>query len=585
MAVLYMSETCSTHALPQRHADFSCLVEALDYAARGQTGMNFYDRRCQLTAVLSYRALRQRAIDAALKLLGIGLKRGDRVALIADTTPGFVEIFFACQYAGLIPVPLPIPVGVGQHQSYVQKLRELLSSCEPSAVLGGEEWLPVVREAIDANTQKFIGTADTLEALQPAEVELVRPQPDDIAYLQYTSGSTRFPRGVVVTQRSAMANLRAISLDGIKLKAGDRCVSWLPFYHDMGLVGFVLTPMATQLSVDYLRTQDFAMRPRQWLNLMSRNRGSVSVAPPFGYDLCVRRCSQSDVADLDLSRWRVAGVGAEPISITTLERFAEHFAAAGFDAKAFLPCYGLAESTLAVSFAPHAVGGQVDTVDRDVLERQGKAVAPGPDSRAISSYVNCGGAMPGHQIEVRDEEDNVLPDRSVGRILISGPSLMRGYFKDAESSERLRTTQWLDTGDLGYLLDGNLYVTGRKKDLIIIRGRNIWPQDIELVAENEPDVRPGDAIAFIVQNDGEPEVVMQIQCRTVAEDRREQLVRELTAKIHSEFGLSPSIHLVPPHSIPRTSSGKPARAEARKRFLKQTETATTVDMPQAVGAV
>jgi fatty-acyl-CoA synthase len=583
MAVLYMSETCSTHALPQRLADFTCLVEALDYAARGQTGMNFYDRRCQLTAALPYRALKLRAVSAAQKLLGLGLRKGDRVALIADTTPGFVETFFACQYAGLIPVPLPIPVGVGQHRSYVQKLRELLASCDPSAVLGGAEWLPVVREAIDEKTQKFIGTADTLETLPSANVELVRPDPDDIAYLQYTSGSTRFPRGVVVTQRSAMANLKAISRDGIKLKAGDRCVSWLPFYHDMGLVGFVLTPVATQLSVDYLRTQDFAMRPRQWLNLLSRNRGSVSVAPPFGYDLCARRCSESDIAGLDLSRWRVAGVGAEPISISTLERFSEHFAAAGFNANAFLPCYGLAESTLAVSFAPHDVGGQVDRVDRDVLELQGKAVVPGPDSKAVSTYVNCGAAMPGHQIEVRDEQDRPLPDRCVGRIVISGPSLMRGYFRDAESTEQLSKTQWLDTGDLGYLLDGNLFVTGRKKDLIIIRGRNIWPQDIELVAEDEPEIRPGDAIAFIVQNDGEPEVVMQIQCRTLAEDRREQLVRELTAKIHSEFGLSPSIHLVPPHSIPRTSSGKPARAEARKRFLSQAS--QVVDMPQAVGAV
>jgi fatty-acyl-CoA synthase len=569
MAVLYLSETSSGHSLAQRLADFSSLADALDYAALGQTGMNFYDRRCHLTAVMEYRLLKRRAVAAAKRLLSLGLVKGDRVALIADTTPGFVEIFFACQYAGLVPVPLPIPMGVGHHQSYVEKLRGLLASCSPSAVIGGEEWLSFVNEAIDATTQKFVGTAEQLEVLPLVEVELAPPQPDDIAYLQYTSGSTRFPRGVVVTQRSVMANLRGISLDGIRLRPKDRCISWLPYYHDMGLVGFVLTPVATQLSVDYLQTQDFAMRPKQWLNLMSRNRGTVSVAPPFGYDLCVRRCSPTEVESLDLSRWRVAGVGAEPIAMATLNRFAEHFAPAGFKASAFMPCYGLAENTLAVSFAAPDSGGQTDRVDRDILELEGKAVTANEYSTAISNFVNCGAPLPGHELHILDEAGHSLPERSVGRIVISGPSLMKGYFQDAESTRQLAETQQLDTGDLGYLFDGNLYVTGRKKDLIIIRGRNIWPQDIELVAETEADVRPGDAIVFIVQKDGEPAVVMQVQCRLHDEEKRERLLHTLFAKIHSEFGLSPTIDLVPPHSIPRTSSGKPARAEARKRFLSQ----------------
>ncbi|WP_225776319.1 fatty acyl-AMP ligase [Pseudomonas sp. Marseille-Q5115] len=569
MAVLYLSETSAEHSLKQRLADFSSLADALDYAALGQTGMNFYDRRCHLTAVMEYSALRMRAISAAKRLLGLGLAKGDRVALIADTTPKFVEIFFACQYAGLVPVPLPIPMGVGHHQSYVEKLRGLLASCSPSAVLGSEEWLSFVREAIDPATQAFIGTAEQLEVLPVADVELARPQPDDIAYLQYTSGSTRFPRGVVVTQRSVMANLHGISLAGIRLRPGDRCISWLPFYHDMGLVGFVLTPVATQLSVDYLQTQDFAMRPKQWLNLMSRNWGTVSVAPPFGYDLCVRRCSSTEVQNLDLSHWRVAGVGAEPIAMTTLDRFAEHFAPAGFKASAFMPCYGLAENTLAVSFAAPDLGGQTDRVDRDILELESRAIPATERSTAISTFVNCGGPLPGHQVQVLDEAGNPLPERSVGRIVISGPSLMQGYFHDPESTRQLAETQQLDTGDLGYLLNGNLYVTGRKKDLIIIRGRNIWPQDIELVAETEADVRPGDVIVFIVDKDGEPAVVMQVQCRILSLDKRERLVHTLFSKIHSEFGVSPTIDLVPPHSIPRTSSGKPARAEARKRFLSQ----------------
>ncbi|WP_449104064.1 fatty acyl-AMP ligase [Pseudomonas veronii] len=569
MTVLYLSETRSGHSLAQRLADFSSLADALDYAALGQTGMNYYDRRCHLTAVVEYSLLKRRAVCAAKRLLGLGLVKGDRIALIADTTPGFVEIFFACQYAGLIPVPLPIPMGVGHHQSYVEKLRGLLASCSPSAVLGGEEWLSFVHEAIDPATQVFIGSAEQLEVLPLVEVELIRPQPDNIAYIQYTSGSTRFPRGVVVTQRSVMANLHGISLDGIRLRPSDRCISWLPFYHDMGLVGFVLTPVATQLSVDYLQTQDFAMRPKQWLHLISRNCGTVSVAPPFGYDLCVRRCSSTEVQNLDLSRWRVAGVGAEPIAMATLNRFAEHFAGAGFKASAFMPCYGLAENTLAVSFAAPNLGGQTDCVDRNILELESRAVTATERSTAVSTFVNCGRPLPGHQLQVLDDAGNPLPERSVGRIVISGASLMQGYFQDAESTRQLAETRQLDTGDLGYLFNGNLYVTGRKKDIIIIRGRNIWPQDIELVAETEADVRPGDAIVFIVDEDDEPAVVMQVQCRILSPEKRQRLAHTLFSKIRSEFGVSPTIDLVPPHSIPRTSSGKPARAEARRRFLSQ----------------
>lgn len=565
MAVLYMSETSSNHSIPMRHANFESLVEALDYAATGQTGMNFYDRRSQLVSSFEYRMLKRRALMGARRLLGLGLVRGDRVALIADTNATFVEVFFACQYAGLIPVPLPIPMGVGQHSSYVDKLRGLLNSCSPAAVCGGEEWLPLVREAAaDLPPMPLLSGAD-IDALPEAEVELQAPGADDVAYLQYTSGSTRFPRGVVITQRAVMANLQVISRDGIKLRQGDRCVSWLPFYHDMGLVGFVLTPVATQLSVDYLRTQDFAMRPLQWLKLISRNRGTVSVAPPFGYNLCLRRCSDKDLAELDLRSWRVAGVGAEPVPFEALTQFAERFAATGFATGTFMPCFGLAESTLAVSFADATKGLRADVIDRDVLEHDGKAVPPTPHTRAISTFVNCGAALPGHRLEIRNAQGEVLGEREVGQIFIAGPSLMSGYFRDPDS--QLQASQWLDTGDLGYLFEGDLHVTGRKKDLIIIRGRNIWPQDIEHVAEGEPDVRPGDAIAFVTARGDEPVVVMQIQCRVASPASREHMVRSLSGRIQSEFGVSVDIQLVPPQSIPRTSSGKPARAEAKRRYL------------------
>lgn len=568
MAKLSMSETSSTHSLPMRYADFPTLVEALDYAAQGSTGMNFYDRRNQLVAVLEYRTLKQRAVAGARRLLSLNLNKGDRVALIAETSAGFVEAFFACQYAGLVAVPLAIPMGVGQRDSYTIKLQGLINSCKPSAIISSEEWVPLISSATLDTPPTHILSNEDFNALPELDVELQAASPDDIAYLQYTSGSTRFPRGVIITQRAAMANLHAISHDGIKLRAGDRCVSWLPFYHDMGLVGFLLTPVATQLSVDYLRTQDFAMRPMQWLKLIAKNRGTVSVAPPFGYDLCLRYSHNKELTGLDLSSWRVAGVGAEPIPAELLNQFGEHFSHLNFDSKALMPCYGLAENTLAVSFYDEAAGAPINAVDRDILEYEGKAVAPGKKTRATSTFVNCGKALPGHRIEIRSETGQPLPERQVGRIFISGPSLMNGYFRDDASQQKIQATGWMDTGDLGYLLDGYLYVTGRKKDLIIIRGRNIWPQDIEYVAESEPEIRSGDAIAFVTEEHGDgARIILQIQCRVSAEERREQIVHTLSGRIQSEFGIAVDIELLPPHSIPRTSSGKPARAEAKKRWL------------------
>jgi fatty-acyl-CoA synthase len=547
-----------------RYADFPTLVEALDYAAQGSAGMNFYDRRNQLEAVLEYRDLQSKAIAGARRLLSLNLNKGDRVAIIAETSVGFVEAFFSCQYAGLVAVPLAIPMGVGQRDSYTAKLQGLLASCKPAAIISSNEWLSLINVVnIDSPTIHILSNED-VNALPEMDIELQLPSPDDIAYLQYTSGSTRFPRGVIITHREVMANLRAISHDGIKLRDGDRCISWLPFYHDMGLVGFLLTPMATQLSVDYLSTQDFAMRPMQWLKLISKNRCTVSVAPPFGYNLCLRRVNDKDLAELDLSCWRVAGVGAEPISAEQLNQFGECFSKAHFDSKAFMPCYGLAENALAVSFGEEAIGTQINEVDRDILENQGRAVAPTKGTRAVSTFVNCGKALPGHLIEIRNEVGMPLPEQEIGHIYISGPSLMSGYFQDLASQRDIKSTGWMDTGDLGYLLNGYLYVTGRIKDLIIIRGRNIWPQDIEYIAEQEPEIHSGDAIAFVTSQE---QIILQIQCRVGSEQRRAQIVHSLTARIQSEFGVSADIELLPPHSIPRTSLGKPARAEAKKRYL------------------
>ena len=313
--------TPTLHNLPFRPADFTSLAGALDYAAQGDTGANFYTGRGELYEVLPYSRLRKESIALARKLLGMGLQKGDRVALVAETTPHFLRFFFACQYAGLVPVSLPASVNLGGHSVYVTQLRGLLESSQAAVAMAPAGYLSFLSDAGEGLGLKLIGDPETFDALSEPDVEFEPVQPEDIAYIQYTSGSTRFPRGVMIEQRAVMSNLAGIIRHGVKMGSGDRCFSWLPFYHDMGLVGLVLVPVASQVSVDYLDTREFAMRPRQWLNLMTKTKATISFGPPFGYELCTRRLRPGEASKYDLSNWRVAGVGAEMIRSETLTRF------------------------------------------------------------------------------------------------------------------------------------------------------------------------------------------------------------------------------------------------------------------------
>jgi fatty-acyl-CoA synthase len=558
-----------------RQGDFGSLAEALDYAARGDTGYNFYDGRGRHSSSLTYRDLRREARDMALRLLSLELERGARVAIIADTGPEFVRAFYACQYAGLTPVPLPVPTGLGGHQAYVEQLHGLLESCEADVALASDDWLALLAEAAGDHDYAFLGSPKALNAL-PEQKAVLRPLEDDeVAYLQYTSGSTRFPRGVMVTGRQIMANLSAIIRDGVKITHADRCVSWLPFYHDMGLVGLLLTPMAAQVSVDFLGTRDFAMRPRLWLKLMSENRGTISFGPPFGYELVTRRLRPGDAAGYDLSAWRVSGVGAETIRPGILNRFAHVLSPAGFSGDSFLACYGMAECGLAISFAPLDGGLESDRVDRHFLAAQDVAMPVegelNPDSfTEVSEFVDCGTALPGYQIEVRDETGNVLPERHNGALFIKGPSVMKGYFGDPKhTAEVLSEDGWLATGDLGYRRGNSIILTGREKDMIIVRGRNIWPQDLEYIAEQRPEVRSGDAVAFAIESlRGEDQAVLLLQSRERDDDKRDALKERVRARVSQELLIDCLVELVPAHTLPRTSSGKLSRSRARKEYLE-----------------
>jgi fatty-acyl-CoA synthase len=570
-----MVATPSKNKLPLRSADFSNLAEALDYAAEGDTGCNFYTGSGELYTVLPYRELRQQAMALARRLRGLGLQRGARVALIAETHPDFLRFFFACQYVGLVPVPLPVSINLGSHKAYVRQLRELLISCKASIAIAPTGFVPFAQEAAEDLGLAFLGDVPTfMESFPDREGDLCPLQPGEIAYLQYTSGSTRFPRGVMITQQAVLSNLAGIIKHGVKIRPGDRCVSWLPYYHDMGLVGLILVPVASQMSVDYLGTREFAMRPRQWLALMTRNQATISFSPPFGYELCARRLRPDEMSKFDLSRWRVAGVGAETIRSESLLRFAKMLAPSGFDEKAFLACYGMAECSLAVSFAPLDQGLAVDCVDSDYLSDSQKAMVVSPDgedTRRISKFVNCGDPLPGYQVALLDNQGNPLPERHIGTIFVQGPSVMSGYFEDpAETQRTLSADGWLDTGDVGYRVGESLFITGRQKDLIIINGRNIWPQDLEYIAEQQPEVRPGDALAFAVPSpSGEDATILVVQCRQTDTSKRADLVDRLQKLIREELAIECFIELVPLHTLPRTSSGKLSRSKARQNFIEK----------------
>jgi fatty-acyl-CoA synthase len=527
--------------------------------------------------VLPYATLREESRILARRLSGLGLERGARVALVAETHPDFLRFFFACQYAGFVPTPLPASIHLGSHKAYVAQLRSFLVNCRAAIAMAPDEFAPFLTEAAQGLNLRFAGSRDAYAELPEQKVELRPLETAEVAYLQYTSGSTRFPRGVAITQRAVMSNLEGITKHGLKIRPGDRSVSWLPFYHDMGLVGFVLGPVACQASVDYLRTQDFAMRPRRWLELMTRSGATVSFSPPFGYELCVRRLRPGEAESFDLSAWRVAGVGAEPIRPKTLAQFAEALAPSGFDERSFLACYGMAECSLAVSFPPLGEGLTVDCVDGDHLSECQVAKPVGGVSaegtERTNTFVNCGQPLPGHEVAVRDEKGQELPDRRCGTLFVRGPSVMSGYFGDLKATrETLSPDGWLNTGDIGYRVGDSIVITGRQKDLIIINGRNIWPQDLEYLAEQQPEVRTGDASAFSVSGAGGEDVaVMVVQCRESDVARRASLVERLQGLVREELGIDCFVDLVPPHTLPRTSSGKPSRSGARKEFLKRVE--------------
>ena len=559
--------TPNDDAQPRRYADFATFCDAIDYAAQGERGLNFHDPRGQLSLVYPYSQLRVDALLAARRLVAHGVTPGDRVALVAETGPEFAALFCGAVYAGAWPVPLPLPTSFGGKDNYIDQLAVQLTSSDPKMLVYPGEIAEMAGAAAARHGCPGLSWAE-FDAAPPSDAALPPADPDAICYLQYSSGSTRFPHGVAVTHRALLANLAGHS-HGMEIDTGDRCVSWLPWYHDMGLVGCFLSPIANQVSVDYLRTEDFARRPLAWLDLISRNPGTtLSYSPTFGYDICARRISsQTNVADrFDLSRWRVAGNGADMIRPDVMQGFVDAFAGAGFKASAFLPSYGLAEATLAVTIMPPGEGIRVELVEEERLSGSPRDLSRPARYRAI---VNCGLPVRGMGVEIRGENGAAIAHHHIGKVWCRGSSVMHSYFRDPESTEACMVDGWLDTGDMGYLnAEGYLFIVGRAKDMIIINGKNHWPQDIEWAVEQLPGFHQGDIAAFSVETEnGEEAPAVLVHCRVTDPEERVRLRDQIRDKVRSITGMNCVVELVPPRTLPRTSSGKLSRAKAKKLYL------------------
>ena len=555
--------------------DYPNLVAALD-AGKGLTtkGYTFLDRD-QDGKFYSFDKLREEAMRRAAHFRHYGLKKGDRLAMVVPDGEDFVPTFLAAVWAGIVPVPLYPPLSMGKLDAYIDTLVAIMGKAKPTYLVTNEKVQAVIWSAI-SKVPSLKGVITTEELLTPAPAgasgEKADVSDEDLCFLQFTSGSTSTQKGVAVTHASLRANAWAIMRDGLQTDTDvDVGVSWLPLYHDMGLIGFVIAPMFHRVSVHFIPTLTFVRNATIWLRTIHRVRGTISFAPNFAYALTVKRAKPDQIASLDLSSMRHFGCGAEPINSVTMRSFLETFSKSGLKPSALLPCYGMAEATLAISFIDVDEELSTDIIDSDAYQQDRKA-EPAPQEKLknglAQEFVNCGKAFPRHEVGIFDDAGKRLSDRRVGEIWVRGPSICKGYYEDPEATERTFGNGWLKTGDYGYLVNGNVFITGRKKDIIIINGRNYDPQRMEWIVDELPEVRKGSTVALSRPGAGSEELVIVLESRTQKPDELKDLVKQ---KINENLQLMPvDVVIAPVGSLPKTSSGKLQRAKTRQQYLDGT---------------
>ena len=542
------------------------LIDLLERAGQHPDGgLRFVDR-AERDRWVGWAEIRERARGVCGGLRDLGIERGERVALVFPTGLEFFEALFGVLLAGAVPVPLYPPVRLGRLDEYFRRTARMLEVSGARLVLADGRVRRILGEAIAA-ARPPLGCR-TVDEVRGEDGKAVRVDPADLGLIQFSSGTTVEPKPVALSHRALVAQLQAINscwqdTDGHR----ESGVSWLPLYHDMGLIGCVFGALARDASLTLLGPELFVARPALWLRAISRWRGTISPAPNFAYALCLTRISDTEMEGVDLSSWHTALNGAEAVSPPVLRAFCERFARWGFRPEALTPVYGLSEAALAVTFSDLGAPFRSVRVEREALAREGLAL----ETEEGREIVSVGRPLPGFDLEIRDEEGRRLPPGRVGRVWIQGPSLMDGYLDAPEATARALRDGWLDTGDLGFLRGGELYLTGRAKDVVILRGRNHAPEEIERALESVPGVRTGCAVAasWLPEDaDGERLVLLVEEARNASPQQLESLPEACREAVLGSVGLEvDEVVVLEPGTLPRTSSGKLRRQEALRLWL------------------
>ena len=543
------------------------------------------------SVTLTFGELYAAAQRCAAELARRGVPAGGRVALMLPTGRAFFVSYAGIMLAGAIPVPIYPPFRADRIEEYAARQSAILKNAEVCLLLTFRQAEAVARLlkprvkslAEVADAEKLIDAADKAPPPSPGALPLHLTgsrarKSSDIALLQYTSGSTGDPKGVVLTHANLLANIRAIG-KALELGPGDVGVSWLPLYHDMGLIGAWLTLLHFGVPLAVMSPLAFLTRPERWLRAFQKYGGTISAAPNFAYELCVRRIADKDIQGLDLSSWRAALNGAEPVNPETLERFAGRFAPYGFRREAQLPVYGLAEASLAVTVPPLNRAPLIDRVEREVFTAEGRAVPAHADDATAIAFVSSGKPIPGHEVRIVDASGSEVDDRSEGFLWFRGPSATSGYYQNPEATGKLLPTgpaaadseyAWLNSGDRAYRADGEIYVTGRVKDIIIKGGRNLYPHEVEELAGRAEGIRKGCIVAFGLKDEaaGTEKLIVVAESRERDASRRAAIAAAVTDQVSQGLGLPPDrVEVIPPGSIPKTSSGKLRREETKQLYL------------------
>ena len=502
----------------------------------------------------------------ATGLLAQGVQKGDRVVLVFPTCAGFFDAYFGALLAGAVPVPVYPPVRLGRMDEYHQRTARMITLVGAPLVLADPKVHRVIGETI-ALAKPRLG-AKTLAALPKAELTPVDVQPDDLGLVQFSSGTTVDPKPVALSHRALLAQTE-ILLDLVTAQDEhpDAGVSWLPLYHDMGLVGCVFPALCKPGPLTLIGPEVFITRPAAWLRAISAYGGTVSPAPNFAYALAARRARPSDLEKWDLSCVKVLGCGAEPIQAETMRMFTDTFhGPCGLPTTSIMPAYGMAEATLAISLKPAPENFVTVVCDAERFQETGRVESPEHGERAAIEHVGCGVPFADHEVVVMDESGNVLGDDREGELCVRGPSVTPGYYNNPEATSAAFRDGWLHTGDLGFLHDGQVYITGRIKDLIIVNGRNVHPQAVEWAAAEVEGVRKGNVVAFSRPGESSEELV--VVCETRDSEAAERITAEVRNVVQRELSLAVSdVVLLPSGSLPKTSSGKLQRRKTRQQYL------------------